>query len=1135
MPDERSASTVTEDRFEQVLAGLLQAEERGKPLDLSLVLRTYPELETPLREFIHNRDVFDRQAPKLAPLAARPAAVTPQLTPGSWLAGDYEVLEEIARGGMGVVFKARQKSLNRVVALKMILAGTLADADQVRRFRMEAENAAGLDHPSIVPIHEVGEHDGQPFFSMKLIGGGSLAQHVERFTADPRAAARLLAAVARAVHYAHQRTILHRDLKPGNILLDAEDRPHVTDFGLAKRVADGRGHTLSGAPVGTPSYMSPEQATGKKGLTWAADVYGLGAVLYELLTGRPPFQAGTTMDTLLQVLEDEPVPPSRRRPGVPRDLEVICLKCLIKEPGKRYASAEALADELERWLSGEPIRTRRCGRGERLVLWARRRPAAAALVAVSGAACVLLVAALVVSNVLIGLQQQRTQEALGRETAALADRTRALETVREEKQQTQRAFEAEQGNLYLHRIALAQREWLANNVARAEQVLDECPAELRHWEWHYLKRLCHAELFQLRGNKKFIVSGLAYSPDGRRLATKSGNEVKIWDAKTGAEMLTLQGAGICAAGSHHQVAFSPDGKLLATACSWAVKIWDAATGKELFSIKAHQFAISAVAFSPDGKRLAAGGGDPASKGRGGKVSVWDAATGKELLSFLDLPHWVNSVAFSPDGKHLAAAGGDLWVTAGRDPGRLVGEVFVWDAATGREIHRLHGHTHWVTDVAFSPDGERLASAGADKTLKVWKVLSGQEVLTLRGHTRWVRGVAFGPDGKVLASTGDDRVVKLWDTTTGHEVRTLRSHTEAIHALAFRPDGRHLATACGSPVAAGEVKIWDLTTDQEARTWRGHTGEVAGVAFSPDGRRLVSVSPRTGGKKPDQVKVRDVITGEEVREFRGRSSYGFTTAAGFSPDRMAVAAIGLGGDFELWNAMTGQKLLGLKVPYHTVDVFSLSRDGKWVAAISSDWVLVWDARTGQERHRVRGHLQSGNVTGVVFSPNGRWFATAIRDHNRNKENEVKVWDTETGKELRTLRGGGVGVAFSPDGRRIASGGPDSTIRVWDADSGQQLLTLRGWVGGVHGLAFSPDGRRIVAGGANGGIKLWDAKTGQEVLTLDGTAEVVACVAFSPDGRLLASASGDLFEPTEVKLWDGTPLSETPARGALPGGQ
>src|SRR5262245_26720734 len=556
--------------------------------------------------------------------------------------GDYELKRVLGRGGMGVVYQAKQLSLNRPVALKMLRAGDLAGGDELRRFQVEAEAVATLDDPHIVPVYEVGEHHGRRYFSMKLIPGGSLAGRLADYAAEPKAAARLMAVVARAVHHAHQRGILHRDLKPANILIDDEGRPHVTDFGLAKRVEAGDELTLSGAIMGTPGYMAPEQASGRRSaITTAADVYGLGAILYAMLTGRPPFQADSVLETLDQVRDQPPEPPSQLNRRVGRDLETICLKCLEKDPRRRYDSAAAVAADLERYLAGEPILARRTGLVERAAKWARRRPAIAALLGL-----IALVAALGVAGI---AWQWREAVAARNEVAAKArDLTRLnseLESTLSEREST----------LYLSRIALAERSLHEGNMPQADQALEACQPDLRGWEWRCLRQLRHKPPRRLTGHSKYVTS-LAYSPDGLRIATGSADgTVKLWEATTGALIRTHEG---------------------------------------------HTGLVYALAFSPDGTRLAS-----ASHNGDGKIRITDVATGREMDPLNDGGHTIWGLAFSPDGVHLASASDKT--------------VKIWDTTAGKQKDTLEGQAARVNSVAYSRDGKRLAAGVDGTTVKVW--------------------------------------------------------------------------------------------------------------------------------------------------------------------------------------------------------------------------------------------------------------------------------------------------------------------------------------------------------------------------------------------------------------------------------
>jgi WD40 repeat protein len=993
----------------------------------------------------------------------------------------YHIVAERGRGAFGVVFQAYDEELRCTVALKVLKPDLAASATDRARFEHEARKAAGVRHDHVVTIYRVGHTPGfaLPYFVMEYIHGESLSDRMRRQGALPAPqAAKLARQVAQGLAAAHASGLVHRDINPANILVEKDTgRAKITDFGLARSLELRTERlTQTGGIVGTPPYMSPEQITAAARVDQRSDLYSLGVVLYELLTGERPFR-GQPHLILHQVVHEEPRPPRRLNDRIPRDLETICLKCLQKEPGQRYATAAALAEDLRRFRAGEPITARPAGRLERAWRWCRRNPGLAGALT---AATLFLLLGTVVSSLLAAY--------------ALAQ----AERVRHAKQESDRRY-------YASEMKLASLDAEAGHTGSVQQRMNSirqrlgehepdgtAGLNLRGFEWYYLQRLCQLELRILRGHGS-TVWGVAYSPDGRCLASASWDQtVKVWDAATGKELLPLKGHRDRVWG----VAYSPDGRRLASASQdGTVKVWDLTTGQELLTLKGYT-SIPSVAYSPDGRCLASGGDDQA------VVKVWDANTGKELLNLQGHTAGVSGVAYRPDGRFLASAGWDKTVK-------------VWDAANGKCLRTLVGHTDAVRSVAYSPDGCHLASSSADHTVKVWDLTTRQEPLALRGHTGVVWGVAYSPDGRRLASASWDQTVKVWDAVTGQELRTLKGHTNGVPSVAYSPDGRCLASGSYDST----VKVWDAASDQECLTLKGHTGRVTAIAYSSDGCHLASASA-------DQtVKVWDLTIGKEPLTLRGHTAR--VSGVAYRPDGRCLASGSSDKTVKLWDAANGNCLRTLVGHTDLVRSVAYSPDGIRLASASQDGtVKVWDAANGEELFRLEGH--TGAVTCVAYSPDGRRLASASFDRT------VKVWDATTGQELRTLKGHVdhvLGVAYSHDGGRLASTDQFRIVKVWEADTGKNLLDLKGDTGNALGVAYSPDGRLATAGG-DGTVKVWDAASGQELLTLKDHTGAVHGVAFSPDGRCLTSAGAD----GTVKVWDATALSpqrliEREARGLV----
>jgi tRNA A-37 threonylcarbamoyl transferase component Bud32 len=710
MPDSDDSKAAASDALDAVIADYVQQVEAGAVPDRETLLAQHPDLADRLRAFFADYDRLDRQAADLR-LSADPNRTTDAALPATELPrvryfGDYELLEVIARGGMGVVYKARQVSLNRLVALKMILKGELATERDVARFRAEAEAAAHLDHPHIVPIYEVGDHDGQQYYAMRYVEGTSLTR---RPRADVRKEAGLVATVARAVHYAHQHGILHRDLKPSNILVDTAGTLLVADFGLAKRVDADRSLTESGALVGTPRYMAPEQAAGRKDLTVAADVYSLGVVLYERLTGQTPFSGETPLEVLRQVQEAEPLRPSSITPGLSRDLETICLKCLEKDPAKRYGSAEVLADDLERWLRGEPIQARPVGQTERLWRWCRRNPMVAAA---SGLAAAALGAVTIIST-LFAIQQSLHADRLGKE-----------------QQRTKEALETAERN---HREAELHAASLAVDI------------DLQHCE--------HGEI-------ENGILGLA-----RTLRTVPPHAVELrqcveMNLLAWSQELRPLGPSFRHDGAETTWELSPDGlTVLPGGVDGTARLWDAFTGEVRATLRGHRGKINGVEFSQNGRVAMTIGEDWTAR-------LWDVGNGT-ARAVIDLKPWNWGMkVLSPDGSRLLTIH-DPRVVAPSDP-KARSRVTLWDTKTGRRVKDLAGHMGRVNSAAFSPDGKRILAGGEDQIARLWSADSGDSLATLQGIMGLVQRVAFSPEGDVAATL--EEVHDPQQKLTGYRVR-----------------------------------------------------------------------------------------------------------------------------------------------------------------------------------------------------------------------------------------------------------------------------------------------------------------------------------------------------------------------------
>jgi eukaryotic-like serine/threonine-protein kinase len=944
----------------------------------------------------------------------------------------YDLIQEIHRGAQGVVYKAVQSLTHRTVAIKVMLQGPFASRRMHRRFEREIELVAALEHPNIVRLYSSGQADGRRFFAMEYIDGLPLRDHVVASQPAIRDLLGLFVLICRAVAYAHARGVIHRDLKPGNILVDRNGQPHVLDFGLAKPIdTAGSGvdthATLAGEFYGTLAYASPEQASCRpEAVDVRTDVYALGMILYELISGGSPYPTtGSISQIIAHIMETEPRKLTRYIPGLDDDIDTIVRRALEKDPNRRYQSVDALASDIERYLAGRPIESRPYS-----IRYVLRKAVIRHKAAAMGIATVFVSAILIALLAILG----------ARNTAHERDRALAAERKAHAAEELARkeAYEA-QRNLYFTRINVASNAYTTRDVARMRLMLQACPARFRAWEWYRLRWLNDASLVTFTYHPD-TVSVVRFLPDARQVASGDlrGN-IKIWDPMTGHQASSI----LAHDGPVRGLDFSPDGRQLVSAGEDnQVHVWDLPSGKIRLSLHPHP--ASCAAFSPDGQQILTAEPDA--------LCLWQAARGEITLRIqtpgISLPV---RAGFSPDGKRVVSV---------HDGGKTVKE---WDPADGRLLssrdnpYSLLGLTSKLLYPAHAR-GFHLAEAPGG--FKIIDDVSGRDRAELLGHVGPVHYADVSADGTRIVTGSDDQTCRVWDSGAIGSQRVWDEKPAGVQYAVYSPDGRRIATAGRD----GTLKIWRADGGRTPLlSLRAHTSSITSIAFSPDGSRLVS-APSGDNRKDLNLKVWDSSTGQQVGEMAGHTDG--ISCVEWLPQGSTVVSAGWDATVRIWDVETGRCLHAMSLTDEIWDL-AVSRDGRWIAAGGKDQdIYLWEAGTARLIQTLHEHIDT--IDALTFSPDSRSLFSGDND------GILICWDIPSGRQ-RWKRDCECERFYSatctPDGKRLltATGG---SISIWDTATGLFIMSWGAHQGASYSLGFSPDGRNLLSMGSKDlTFKVW----------------------------------------------------------------